>query len=173
MREEKKLLLSEIKEKLEGAEALILTRYSSLTPDLSADFRSQLSEAGGSYSVVPKRVLIKAAEEAGIALEHEQLQGHIGIVFAGEDTVAPTKAVFKFAKENEATLELEVLSGQFEGKLCSAADVKAISELPSQDEMRAQLLGLFEAPMAQTLSVMDALLTSVIYCLENKVQEEK
>jgi len=171
MREEKKLFLNEIKEKLDDAQAMILTRYSSLTPDLSADFRNKLAEAGGSYKVVPKRVLIKAAKAAGISLEYEQLQGHIGVVFAGIDTIAPTKAVFKFAKENEETLE--VLAGQFEGKICSAADVKAISELPSQDEMRAQLLGLFEAPMAETLSVMEALLTSIIYCLENKMQEAK
>lgn len=169
MREEKQLLLDEIKTKMEGAHALILTRYSKLTPDRSADFRNQLTEAGGSYSVVPKRVLIKAAEQVGLSLKEEELQGHIGVVFAQEDTISPTKAVFKFAKENEEALE--VLAGQFEGKLCSAADVKAISELPSQDEMRAQLLGLFEAPMAQTLSVMESLLLSVIYCLENKAEQ--
>lgn len=169
MREEKQLLLDQIQDKLGSSNALILTRYSSLTPDLSDNFRRMLSESGGSYFVVPKRVLIKAAANAGIELEREQLQGNIGVVFAEEDTISPTKAVFKFAKENDETLE--VLAGQFEGKLCSAADVKAISELPSQDEMRSQLLGLFEAPMAQTLSVMEALLTSVIYCLDNKAQE--
>ena len=51
-----------------------------------------------------------------------------------------------------------------------AEDVKAISELPSQDEMRAQFVGLLEAPMTQTLSVMQALLTSIMYCLENKAK---
>jgi large subunit ribosomal protein L10 len=34
--------------------------------------------------------------------------------------------------------------------------------------MRAQFLGLLEAVPAQTLGVMDALLTSVVYCLDNK-----
>lgn len=168
MRQEKTLLLDEIKEEMDGAEALIFTRYQGLTPDLSAAFRDQLAEAGGSYRVVPKRVLIKAAQQVGLDLKREELQGHIGVVLTREDTIAPTKAVFRFAKENEATLE--VLAGQFEGKLCTSADVRAISELPSQDEMRAQLLGLFEAPMAQTLSVMEALLLSVVYCLENKAK---
>ena len=45
-----------------------------------------------------------------------------------------------------------------------------MSKLPSKDEMRAQFLGTLEAPMAQTLAVMDALLTSVVHCLNNKVQ---
>jgi large subunit ribosomal protein L10 len=168
MREEKQLLLEQIQGNLDTSNALILTRYSGLTPDLSDNLRRMLSESGSSYFVVPKRVFIKAAANAGIKLEREQLQGNIGVVFAKEDIISPTKVVFKFSKENNGTLE--VLSGIFEGNLRSAADVKAISELPLQDEMRAQLLGLFEAPMAQILSVMEALLTSVIYCLDNKAQ---
>ncbi len=170
MREEKQLLLDEIKDQIDGSTALVLTRYNSLTPDLSAEFRNSLRDAGGSFSVVRKRILLKAAEASGLALDSAMLQGHIGVVFATEDPISTMKALFAFAKEKEVTLE--VLSGQFEGRLCSAQEVKTISELPSQDEMRAQLLGLFEAPMSQTLSVMEALLTSIVYCLENKSQEE-
>ena len=45
-------------------------------------------------------------------------------------------------------------------------------KLPAKDEMRAQLLGLFEAPMSQTLSTMESLLTSVMHCLENKKDKD-
>lgn len=170
MRQEKQLLLDEIKDKIEESNALVLTRYHSLTPNLSADFRKVLQDAGGDFSVVKKRILIKAAEEEGLTLDPALLQGHIGVVFALEDPIPTTKAFFNFAKENAEVFE--VLAGQFEGRLCSAKDVKAISELPSQDEMRAQFLGLLEAPMSQTLSVMEALLTSVMHCLENKSQQD-
>ena len=40
----------------------------------------------------------------------------------------------------------------------NGADVKTLSELPSKDEMRAQLLATLEAPLSQTLSVMEALI---------------
>lgn len=171
MREEKQLLLDEIKNKIQDSSALVLTRYESMAPNVAADFRKSLQEAGGSYTVVQKRVLLKAAEEGGLSLDPGLLQGHIGVVFAKEDPISSTKALFAFAKENKETFE--ILAGQFEGKLCSAADVKAISELPSQDEMRAQFLGLLEAPMSQTLSVMDALLTSIMHCMENKNAKEE
>ncbi|NGX26196.1 MAG: 50S ribosomal protein L10 [Chlamydiae bacterium] len=170
MRKEKQLLLDEIKDKIDGSTALVLTSYSSLTPDVSADFRKSLRDTGGSFSVVRKRVLLKAAEASGITLDPALLEGHIGVVFAYEDPISTTKALFAFAKENKETLE--VLAGQFEGRLCNAEEVKAISQLPSQDEMRAQFIGLLEAPMTQTLSVMEALLTSVMHCLENKSQQE-
>ncbi len=170
MRKEKQLLLDEIQDKIGDAEALVWTSYQSLKPDLSADFRMQLLKAGGGFAVVKKRVLLKAAEAKGLALDEKTLGGHIGVAFAYEDPITMTKVVFDFAKENKDTLT--VLGGQFEGRLCSPEDVKAISQLPSQDEMRAQFIGLLEAPMSQTLSVMEALLTSIMHCLENKSQGE-
>ena len=166
MRREKQLLLDDIKEKIEGANALILTKYTKLSPDLSNQFRLSLAAVGGGFAVVKKNILMKAAAESGIQLEPDLLEGHIGIMFAHKDPISSTKVLFQFAKEHENTLE--VLAGQFDGQLCNASDVQAISELPSQDEMRAQFLGLLEAPMAQTLSTMEALLTSIMHCLENK-----
>jgi large subunit ribosomal protein L10 len=169
MRQEKQLLLDEIKGKIDGSTALVLTRYSKLTPNAADGFRRSISNAGGAYAVVRKRVLMKAAEKGGISLDPEMLKGNIGVMFAYEDPLKPTKALFQFADQNKDSFE--ILAGHFEGKLCSAADVKAISELPTQDAMRAQFLGLLEAPMSQTLAVMEALLTSIMYCLENKSKE--
>ena len=81
-----------------------------------------------------------------------------------------TGLYFTFSKDNKDTLE--ILGGHFDGRLCTAADMKALSQLPSQEEMRSQFLGLLEAPMSQTLSVMEALLSSVVHCLENKSKLE-
>ena len=166
MREEKKLLLEEIKEQIDSSTVLVLTRYHKMSPNLSDSLRKKLTAAGGSYEIVRKRILLKATESVGFTLGADLLQGHIGVVFSASDPVTLTKAIFQFAKENEEILE--ILGARFEGKFCSAADVKQISELPSKDEMRAQFLGTLEAPLAQTLAVMEALLTSLPYCLENK-----
>lgn len=152
---------------MDSSKAIVLTSYKKLSPNLAAAFRANIAKTGGSLEVVKKRLLIKAAEHAGFELDRSNLQGHIGVIFAETDPLQTTKYIYQFRKENEEILE--VLGGRFEGSLCSALDVEMISKLPSQDEMRAQLLGLFEAPMSQTLAVVEALLCSVVYCLENKV----
>lgn len=170
MREEKQLLLDEIREKVVGSKAYLLTRYQKLNPNLASDLRMKLAKAGGGFAVMRKRMLMKAAEGEGVSLSREMLKGHVGVAFTLDDPIQFTKALYQFSKENEEVLE--VLGGQFEGRLYSGAEVKLLSELPSLDEMRAQLLGLFEAPMAQTLSVMESLMTSVLYCLENKSKKE-
>ena len=168
MRLEKQLLLDEIKDKIADSKAIVLASYKRLEPNAAAAFRINLAKTGGTLEVVKKRVLIKAAQVAGIALDPALLQGHIAVVFANQDPIQTTKAVYQFRRENEEVLE--VIGGRFEGSLCSAMDVEQISKLPSKEEMRAQFLGTLEAPLSQTLAVIDSLLTSVIHCLENKSQ---
>jgi large subunit ribosomal protein L10 len=137
-----------------------------MDPNMAYAFRTALVQTGADFEVVRKRILLKAAEVAGCTLDKATLAGHVGVVFVEEDPVQSTKALFKFRKENEGVLE--IIGGRFEGRICSAVDVELIANLPGKEEMRAQFLGLLEAVPAQTLGVMDALLTSVVYCLDNK-----
>lgn len=170
MREEKQLLLNQVKDQIEEHKSFVIMRYFGLNANLTANFRRQITSLGGELEVVKKRILVKAAQEAGIELSIKALTGHIGVVLAGKDAVQITKAVYKLKKE--ADKSVDILGGFFEGQLYNAKDMEAISNLPGKDEMRAQLLGLFEAPMSQTVSVMQSILCSVLYCLENKAKEE-
>jgi large subunit ribosomal protein L10 len=171
MRQEKQLLLNEIQGQIEDFDSFVVMRYLSLSANKANSFRREVAKLGGNVEVMRKRVLIKAAEGAGISLNLKDLPGHIGLVYAGKDPIEITKLVFKFSQENDKSIE--VVGGRFEGQLYSGADVEKLSKLPSKNEMRAQLLSVFEAPMAQTLAVMEALLASVVYCLDNKTQLEQ
>jgi large subunit ribosomal protein L10 len=146
-------------------------RYLRLSANKANEFRREVAKVGGSVEVMRKRVLIKAAANAGLTLSLKELPGHIGLVYAGNDPIELTKLVFKFSQANDKAIE--VVGGRFEGLMYTGADVERLSKLPGRDEMRAQLLATFEAPMAQTLAVIDALLTSVPHCLENKCQLEQ
>ena len=166
MRPEKQLLLDDIKGKINHSKGFLLTRYSKMDPNLASQFRTTLHQTGGDFEVIRKRILLKAAEAAGVSIDRALLDGHIGVIFADEDLFKTTKAVFQFKSENEEVLD--VIGGRFEGKLYSAKDMEAISKLPSKQEMQAQLLGLFEAVPSQLLAVLDALLTSMGHILNNK-----
>jgi large subunit ribosomal protein L10 len=166
MRAEKQLLLDDIKEKINHSKGFLLTRYSKMDPNLASQFRIALHQTGGDFEVIRKRILLKAAEAAGCTIDRALLDGHIGVIFADDDLFQTTKTVFKFKSENEEVLD--IIGGRFEGKLYSAKDMEAISKLPSKPEMQAQLLGILEAVPSQLLAVIDALLTSVGFCLDNK-----
>jgi len=169
MREEKQLLLDEVQNHLKKNDAFLIMRYKGLTANKANEFRGDLAKKGGFVEIVRKRILLKAAKAAGVELDLEALEGHIGIIMAGEDPLDTAKFVFKFGQDNDKAVE--VLGGRFEGQLYNAAEMETLSKLPGRDEMRAQLLSALEAPMSQTLGVMDAVLSSVVYCLDNKCKQ--
>jgi large subunit ribosomal protein L10 len=171
MRAEKELLKQEVVDKFHQFPSFVVMQYAKLTANTANDFRREVRKMGGDVEVMRKRVLVKAANDAGISLDASSLQGHIGIVFFGKDALEGTKTVFKFSQDREKVIQ--VIGGRFDGQLYSGEDVERLSKLPSQTEMRAQFLGLLEAPLAQTLAVIEALLASVPHCLENKSKAEE
>jgi len=171
MRQEKQLLLDDIRERIDESPAMVLLSYKNLDPNKAADLRNTFRETGGSLYVCSKRVFLKAAHETGIEFNKDSLQGHIAVAFTGEDTIESTKALYKFSEDNEDTLE--VVAGHFDGAVVSTEDVKAISKLPSTQEMRSLFVGVLAAPMQQTVGIINSLLTSVPNCLENKRKKEE
>lgn len=155
MREEKQFLLDQIEDQLQNHEAFVVTDYAGLSANEAARMRSELKKRGACLSVVRKRVFAKALSKMNLNIDLGVLAGHIGIVFAPSEAMDTFKFVCDFSKEASRP---NILSGRFEGKIIEAKTVKALASLPSRDEMRAQFLGTLEAPMAQMLAVMEALI---------------
>lgn len=167
MRDEKQYLLDDIKQRMENAKAFIVTQYKGIDANSMSEFRSQLKRAGNDFEVISKRVFLKAAIEKGLDFKKEDLLGHIGVVFSDDDYITAAKDVHSLEKLEKA----EILSGYIEGKIYEKSDIIKLSKLPSLDGMRAEFIGTLEAPMGQTLGVFDAILTSVIHCIENKAKQ--
>ncbi len=172
MRPEKKLLLDEIKEKIENAKALIVANYASLTPNLSWNLSQELEKDNSFFEVVKRRVFIKAAKEAGLELKDEDtIKGAVGVFFINGDAIEATKKIYNFSSSNDDLFK--VLQGKYENEIYTTKDMEVLSKLPTKNQMRSEFLGLLEAPMSQTLSVMDSLLTSLLHCIENKKKKSQ
>lgn len=167
MRDEKKLLLDEIRQKIDSSSAFFITRYDRMPPNLSWDFRDQLAKTGSLFEVVRKRVFLKAAEMSNVKIDEDLLKGHIGVVFVQQaDAMPPAKAVYQFSGDNQNILE--VVYGKIDGQIYSGSDMEMLSKLPGMNEMRAEFLGLLVSPMSQTLSVLDAVIAEPLSILEQK-----
>lgn len=171
MRKEKQFLLDEIKDQLENYPTFVLISYQGITANRMNEFRRDVRKMKGGVEFVKKRLLMKAAAPLGLNLSLNQLPGHIGLVMAKDEPVELTKFVFKFRTDTDK--KVEVVGGRIDGQYYTGDDVKTLSELPSKDEMRAQFLATLEAPQSQTLAVMEALISSVVYCLDNKAKESE
>lgn len=166
MRSEKQLLVDEIKDDVDKYHSFIVMKYSGLTANQANKLRREVAKTGGSIAVIKKRILKQAMTSSGIDYDSTSIEGHVGLIFVGKDPILATKTVFEFGKENEGVIE--VVGGHLEGKILSSTEVETLSKLPGKETMRAQFLATLEAPLSQTLAVMEAILTSVVYCLDNK-----
>ena len=93
MRQDKNILKDEIRSQIEQFSSFVIMNYIGLSANAVNQFRAEIAGLGGSLEMVRKRVLIKAAESAGITLDMATLPGHIGLVFAGKDPIEITKLV--------------------------------------------------------------------------------
>lgn len=175
MREEKQLLLDEVKEKIDGSQGFIIARYEGLTAKKARAFRDAIAGAEGDFEVVRKRVFSKAAEAAGIKLGEMNLEGHVGVIFAKKDALILSKIAMKYGEDNKGKdnkKELQILGGMIDGTICSGPEVEQLAQLPSLDQLRSQFLSLLEGPLSGTVGVVQSALTSLLYCVDEKAKKE-
>ncbi len=156
----KAAVIAEIKGKLDGSEAAVLTEYRGMTVPQIADLRAALRPAGAEYKIYKNTLVQRAADEAGVGEQLSALlTGPVAVAFVNGDAAAAAKALRDFAKTNPSL----VLKGGLLGtRTLSTSDVEALADLPSREALLSQIAGLFEAPMAQTASVLSALLRDTV-----------
>ena len=161
-RPEKVAVVNEVRDRLDGAQAAILTEYRGLTVREMAALRQALSAAGGDYKVY-KNTLVKLAITGG---RHESLdsllEGPTAIAFVSGEVSAVAKALRDYARANPNLIIKGGLHG--EGFL-SAQDLGVLADLPSRDVLLARLAGAIAAPMQQLAGLLQALPRSFAYGL--------
>jgi len=170
MRKEKQLFLDELKGQIDHFGSFVIMSYLGLTANESHLFRRRIREMGGNIEMVPKKMFVLASKDSGFEVNFDMLTGHIGVVFTGSDPIETTKAVFEYGKESGD--KVSVVGGCIDGSILNQDQMTQLSKLPGKQELRAQFVGLLQAPMAQTVSVMNSLVSSVVYCLDNKCKQE-
>ena len=95
---------------------------------------------------VTKEEIIEALKEMP-ALELADLVHELEDVF-GVSAAAPVAVAAGPAAAEAAKEKLEILGGISDGKAVSAAEVQAIADLPSHDQLLGMLLNVMLAPMS-------------------------
>ena len=145
--------IGELKSILNDSGAVGVTHYMGLTVAEMTDLRGRLRKEGASLQVVKNTLVQKAldgaAGEAGDAL----FKGPVAIAY-GPDPVSAAKVVTQYAKDND---KFKVVGGILDQT--TILDQKAVSSLatlPSLDQIRAQLIGLVQAPATKIAGVLQA-----------------
>lgn len=170
MREDKQILVKEVSEHLAKSNYVILTDFQRVTVRDAAALRSSLAKQDAEFHVVKNSILKVAGRECDLPQMNEScLQGPTAIVVGGKNPSEVAKIVKNFQKANDekAVFKGGILGAQF----LSIDDLKALAELPSMDELRAQFLSLLSTPAQQMVRILNAVPQGMLNVLQAKADK--
>jgi len=150
-REKKGELTESYVERLRRSQAVIVAEYRGLTVKQLEALRRELrgceSEMVGTKNTLVARALI----EVGMAAPESLLKGPVAVTFCFGELAAPAKMLNKWAKDTKV---LTVRGGVIGKSAFDETGVQSLTELPSRDQLRAQVVGTLQSPLAGLVNVL-------------------
>jgi large subunit ribosomal protein L10 len=138
-RAQKDVMIAEVKENLKNAQLTIVIDYKGLSVAEITDLRGRLRKSGTICTVAKNTLVgIAVAGDPNWESMEQILKGSSAFLFVKEDIGSAIKAYQEFQK---ATKKTEIRGGVMEGKLLSDVEVKALADLPSREQLLAQIAG--------------------------------
>ena len=148
----KEKVVAGLREVFESSNLIVVTQFSGLTVAEATDLRSQMRQAGAKFQVTKNRLALHALEGTAFSDLAELFLGSTAIAYS-DDAVAAAKIAVSYAKKND---KLVIIGGALAGDRLDVANVKALAELPSLDELRGRLVGMIQPPATRIAGVVQA-----------------
>jgi large subunit ribosomal protein L10 len=169
-RERKKELVSEYVDLLTRSQAVFLAEYTGLTVKQMETLRNEVRNAQSSLSVTKNTLLSYALEQSGKPVPSDLLAGQIATGFALGEAPALAKILVDYAKKDD---KLKLRGGIMGENLLSPAQVEALATLPPLEHLRAQILGLINAPAQNLASVLAGGVRQVVNVIDAYAKKDE
>lgn len=168
-RPEKVAVVKEVRERLEEADAALLTEYRGISVAGMQSLRRSLRDAGGDYKIYKNTLVRLAMHELGFDLD-DLLTGPTAIAFVAPgpdgqagDPVLVAKALKEFAKTNP---NLVVKGGLLGDRILGSDEAGRLADVASREELLARIAGGLAAPMQQFAALLNAVPAKFAYALQ-------
>jgi large subunit ribosomal protein L10 len=154
-REEKSIIINDLVEKFSQNDNFYITDASGMSVAQTNDLRRLCFEKGIEYKVVKNTLIQKALQQMDTdytPFDEAVLKGFSGIMFSGENSNLPAKAIKEFRKKSG--VESPVLKGaSIDTDLFIGEDnLNMLSELKSKAELIGEVITLLQSPAKNVIS---------------------
>ena len=169
----KQEIISQIKELMDSTGAIYIIDFSGMKVSEVEDLRGEFYKANIKYKVVKNTLALRALKEsANFSSFSEQfvksLVGSSGIVFAGEDPIAPAKILKKFtAKSEKPKFKVAVVDNQFYG----SDKLNELASLLSKEELIAGILLSIDSPVSGIVGAINAVIRDLSSVIEEAAKK--
>ncbi len=149
--EDKKTFVKEVSAVAGESLSAVAAEYRGLTVAEMTQLRKEARNAGVYMRVVKNTLARRAIQGTDFECMKDTLKGPLLLAFAKDDPGAAARVIKDFAKEHDALKAVSLSAG---GQLLPASDLAKLAELPTLNQARAMLLGLFVAPLARLVRTL-------------------
>ena len=168
MRSEKEFLVEEVANHLRKSDYVYLANFDRITVSDVGALRDKLAAEKAEFHVVKNSILRVAAKRLELPDLENWLTGPTAIVVGGKNPSGVAKVIRSFF---DSASKGEVKVGVVAKKTYNAQEVKTLSELPSLDVLRAQLLGLLSSLARSLLFVFNGVPAGLLNVLQARAKE--
>ena len=167
----KRETIDSLVELLKKSDAVFITEYRGLTVKKISVCRKNIRQAGGEMKVCKNTLMRIALSECGMVQAPAFDFGPNGFVLSYGDAAAVAKAIRDFSKEkgNEALVVKGAILG---GKLLTKEQVFALADLPSREQLLAQVDGTIAGPLRGLVTVLSGPARGLVTCL-GQIKDKK
>jgi large subunit ribosomal protein L10 len=155
--------VGELKKRIEGSDALLLTEFRGLTVSDITELRRSLAEGGTRFAVVKNTLMQRAAVDASIDELESLLEGPTAVAFVVGDPVAAAKKVVDAAKKFPSLI---LKGGYMDGRVLSADEARGLADLESREVMLSKVAGLLKSEISRAAAVFVSAQSKFLSLLE-------
>lgn len=169
--ENKKEIVADLKETLSESTLALVIDYQGLTVAEISDLRRRLRPSGTVCKVTKNTFM-------GIAIQDQEkwqplselLKGSSAFLLVKEDFSSAIKSYQEFQKVTKKT---ELRGGVMDGRLLKETDVKALGDLPSKEQLMAQIAGAINALATKVAVGINEVPSSLARALQAVAEKEE
>jgi large subunit ribosomal protein L10 len=169
-RPEKVKAVSDIKERIERAQAVFLAEFAGLSVKAQQRLRRDLRAQGAEFKVVKMTLARRAATELELGVLDDLLVGPTGVTYADGDPVGTAKVLRDFAKDHDV---FSVKGGLLGGDFLTPERIAALADIEPRDVLLARMAGAIKAPMAKAAGLFAALPRNTAYALKQLLDKKQ
>jgi large subunit ribosomal protein L10 len=169
-RPEKVQAVAEIKERIEGAQAVFLAEYAGLSVKDQQTLRRQLRDNGAEFKVVKMTLARRAADDLDMQALEPLLWGPTGLTYADGDPVGVAKVLKDFARDHSV---FQVKGGLLGADFLTPERIEELAEIEPRDVLLAKLAGAMKAPMANMAALLAALPRNTASVLQQLLEKKE
>ena len=167
--EAKKVVVEEIKEKIQNAKSVVFVKFDGLTVAQDTELRREFRKNNVEYKVLKNTLIKRAFNDLGVTDFDEDLNGPTSVAFGADETGA-SKVIIDAVKKYDN--KVSVKCAYVDGSKVGVDGVKELAAMPSKEELIAKMLGSMQAPLTNFVGVLSAMPRSLVIAL-NAIAEKK